>query len=158
MVLAAIVTQMQLSVCQSADDVPNVEYDLTATMSRTKLRLEHRIVNRSTNSICFFPQNVDIASARMFTKSGKEIQNIANAGFVTSPQEIDIAYSDGIPHSFVSSDDLHSIFKSPADAAQISTISFEFYAYDCRSLISGAHENAAAVVHRRVTVSVNWER
>lgn len=156
--IAAIFGQITISAYVSADEDPTIEYNLTASMSGAKLRLQHRIVNHSPNSICFFPENADIAAARFFAKSGKELENIGNSGFVTSHQSIDIAYPDGVPHTFESSDNMLSILKSQADVASLSTVKFEFYAYDCRSLISGMRQTSSPVVHRVVTATIVREK
>ena len=150
--------QLLCSVCQSADDYQNISYQLIATLSGSNLHFEHRLVNRSRKSICFYPENAHVASAHFFDQSGAEIENIANAGFITSPQTIYIAYADGKPHSFESSDDVHAIFKTTADAANASTVTYELYAYDCNALASKDHLKAPAILHRKITSALTREK
>ena len=145
------------TVCRGADTGSDVGYDLRVTLHGHTVHIEHLLINRSGRSICFYPENIDVAFARFFSKSGAEMANVSNSGFVTSPQTIYIVYADSKPHSFESSHTVEDIFKSTADAEQAATAIFELNAYDCRALISTGHSQAPAVVHHKITASVMHE-
>jgi len=146
------------TVCRGAGAGSDVGYDLRVTLEGHTLHLEHLLINRSGRSICFYPENIDVASARFFSQSGAEIENVSNSGFVTSPQTIYIVYADSQPHSFESSNDVDDILKSTADADAAATVVFDLYAYDCRVLVSNQHSQAPAVLHRKLTASVRREK
>ena len=157
MVLTGMIGGLLCTLCRGAGVGSDVGYDLRVTLDGHTLHLEHLLINRSGRSVCFYPENIDVASARFFSKSGAEIANISNSGFVTSPQTIYVVYADSKPHSFESSKDVSDIFKSTADADEVQTVVFELYAYDCRALVSNEHSKAHSVLHRKMTASLRRE-
>lgn len=148
---------LTLLACVSTAAAPgeaDVHYHLTATFANGEVTLEHLLVNFSGSSLCFFPDQVDVANANFFDASGHPIENIATSGVITVRTTMYISYADQLPRAFWSTDKQDSIFKTPYDAARATQVGFELFAYDCRQLVSKDYVRVRAVWHKSVKVGV----
>lgn len=134
----------------------DVDYGFAASVEGGRLTVQHRILNRSGRSLCFFPDSIDIDKARLRGAGARELPNIYNSGFVAGRQVAYFAAPDGRAHLFSYSADLREVFRPAVAADKLETLEFDFYGFDCNALTEGregvkplVHKTASAAVDRR---------
>jgi hypothetical protein len=126
-----------------------LDYGFTATIKDGQLSVQHRILNRSQRALCFFPDSMDIARARLRGVHGKEIENIYNSGYVIGRQIVYFVAPDGKTHQFSYSAELSEVFRPVEETEKIGSLEYDFFGLTATTLHRVEHESCQSYAKTR---------